>query len=252
VYLHPVKDDFGRKIGNSVVKAAKTSAGSTEMSDTGAFFRAGFGDRLGHLLALFESRTSAADVAGVTPEQLGRYVSGQTTKVPIGVIVRLAAKKGISLDWLATGEGAREIGAPIGSDYLHLPVFDARASSGFGAHFNPGGEIARVAVPRLFLGGAKLQEDQLVIIFNHGRSNEPDLNDGDALIIDRSVDRIVDDAFYVFDRDGALLVKMIERDVRGGITLKSRNPAYSSAVLSKDEAAQMRVIGRVVFAAGLV
>lgn len=240
-----------------MVKAAKLSAVKAELSDQGKAFRVDFAVRLASLLELYDSRVDASGVAEVTPEQLGRYVTGArgeggTAKVPFGVISRLARAKGISLDWLATGEGAREIGAPARGDYVYIAVFDARASSGFGAVFNDDNILEHMAISRSLLKGVSAQDKNLAILFNHGRSNEPDLNDGDALIVDRGIERIIDDAYYIFDRDGALLVKMIERDVRGGIELKSRNPAFTSTTLSKDEAEQIRVLGRVIFAGGLI
>lgn len=238
-----------------MVKAAKFLSSPTDLSETASAFRVDFGARLGFLLGLYDSRIEGADVAGVTPEQLGRYLSaaqgkeGGTGKIPFGVMSKLARKKGISLDWLATGEGAREIGAPVRGEYVYIPVYDAKASSGFGNIFNDDNVVEHMALSRTLLRGSPAPDNKLAIIFNWGRSNEPDINDGDAIVVDRSIERIVDDAYYVFDRDG-LLVKMIERDVRGGVTLKSRNPAFSSTPLSKEEAAEIRVLGRVIFAGG--
>lgn len=240
-----------------MVKAAKISSGTTKLSEAGTAFRVDFAARLAFLLGLFDSRSAASEVAGVTAEQLSRYLAGAhgkggTAKVPFDVISRLALKKGISLDWLARGEGPREIGMPVGGDYIHIPVYDARASSGFGTFFSDDNIIQHMAIARTLLKGATVQEGRLAILFNAGRSNEPDLNDGDALIVDRSVERIVDDAYYVFDRDGSLLVKMIERDVRGGITLRSGSAAFTATPLSKEEAEHIRVLARVIWAGGLV
>lgn len=43
-------------------------------------------------------------MAGVSPDQLARYVKGQNA-APFEVLARLAGAKGVSLDWLATGRG---------------------------------------------------------------------------------------------------------------------------------------------------
>ena len=240
-----------------MVKAAKISSSTTKVSEDVRAFRVDFAARLSFLLGLYDSRVDASEVASVTPEQLGRYLAGArgeggTAKVPFGVITKLARKKGISLDWLATGQGAREIGAPVGGDYVYVPVFDVRASSCCDIACNDDNITENMAISRSLFRGIAVQEDRLAIIFNFGRSNEPDLNDGDALIVDRSVERIVDDAFYVFDNEGSLLVKMIERDVRGGITLRSRNPAFSSTTLSREEAERIRVLARVILRTGAV
>jgi transcriptional regulator with XRE-family HTH domain len=46
----------------------------------------------------------AAEVAGVTVEQLKRYVRDQSVP-PFDVLARLAGPKGVNLNWLADGKG---------------------------------------------------------------------------------------------------------------------------------------------------
>lgn len=63
------------------------------------------GIRMGQLLALFPSRAEAGKVAGKSVDQLKLYEKGQTA-APFEVLARLAADRGVSLDWLASGTGA--------------------------------------------------------------------------------------------------------------------------------------------------
>lgn len=62
------------------------------------------GCRLGTVISLYPTKKAAADMAGISPDQLTRYVKGQNA-APFEVLARLAGAKGVSLDWLATGEG---------------------------------------------------------------------------------------------------------------------------------------------------
>lgn len=54
---------------------------------------------------LYRTKKEAADTADISPDQLARYIKGQSA-ASFGVLARIAAAKGVSLDWLATGEGA--------------------------------------------------------------------------------------------------------------------------------------------------
>ena len=80
-----------------------------------------------------------------------------------------------------------------------------------------------------------------------------ELNHGDAMLVDRGVERVVDEASYVFDQEGALFVKMIERLVDGGISVKPRNPQFGPPqILTREQASRITVFGRVRWRGGLL
>ncbi|MGS1014070.1 helix-turn-helix domain-containing protein [Rhodanobacter sp. UC4450_H17] len=55
------------------------------------------------MIKLFDSRAEAARVAGMSTDQLARYEKGGTPS--FRPLVKLAAAKGVRLEWLATGDG---------------------------------------------------------------------------------------------------------------------------------------------------
>lgn len=59
--------------------------------------------RISAVVRLFRSRTEAAQVAGISTDQLARYEKGSAPSFP--PLAKLARAKGVSLDWLATGDG---------------------------------------------------------------------------------------------------------------------------------------------------
>lgn len=61
--------------------------------------------RIDALTGLFESRVAAASEAEISKEQLARYIRGETSKVPLGPLLRLCEAKGVRIEWLATGRG---------------------------------------------------------------------------------------------------------------------------------------------------
>ena len=52
------------------------------------------------------SRTKAAEVSGVSSDMLAKYLSG-TSRPRFDAVARLCMDTGVSLDWVATGEGSR-------------------------------------------------------------------------------------------------------------------------------------------------
>lgn len=61
------------------------------------------GDRIRHVVDMFDRKKDAARIAGIIPEQLNRWCQAQSEPRFVGV-ARLAISKGISLQWIATGE----------------------------------------------------------------------------------------------------------------------------------------------------
>ena len=66
--------------------------------------RAQLGRRLSALLDLFDSRQKASLISGRSTDQLAKYMAGNA-EPPLLPLARLCQEKGVSLDWLATGEG---------------------------------------------------------------------------------------------------------------------------------------------------
>lgn len=62
------------------------------------------GTRISAVIDLYPLKRNAAEMAGVSTDQLARYAKG-TSAPPFEVLARLALGKGVSLNWLATGNG---------------------------------------------------------------------------------------------------------------------------------------------------
>ncbi len=173
---------------------------------------------------------------------------GRMTRTDVSLLMERAL--GVHEDALHL-RAAPEAESPPG--YFLVPVYRVSASSGHGAVPLAGELLDPMAFPRRLLrkltGSA---ESKLCIVFNRGESNEPEIMDGDAMLVDRGIERVRDDAFYVFERGGMLLVKMIERLAAGGVVLKSKNPAYERETLSAADAETITVFGRVIWRGGLV
>jgi phage repressor protein C with HTH and peptisase S24 domain len=209
------------------------------------------GERIRWLLDRFGSRAAAAETAGVTPEHLASYIAGRA-KPPFELIARLARVQNVSLDWLASGEGERVTGGePEGFARISLSAVDA--SSGPGAYARDDEEREDIVFSRAWLSQhVRVPEESLIVVLNRGGANAPDIGDGDAMLVDRSAGTITDDAFYIFDRGGFLLTKLVEMYVDGRVALKTRNPDSGVQILSRQDAANVKVFGRVRWRGGIV
>lgn len=199
-------------------------------------------------------------MAGVTPEQLRRYMAGArgdksgTTKVPFDVLMRLAQNKGVSLDWMATGAGVRmNAGHDIHEALvIKVPVWNMAASSGPGTYHVREELHGELEFSRAWLLTLNIPLNDLHVVFNSGNSNAPSINDGDAMLIVRGVDHLAAAAFYIFESDDLLLVKAIERRPDGSVVLRSRNPDFEPQIVPKNKVADLHIFGRVVWAGGTV
>ncbi len=81
-------------------KAAKKKLAGLPVLDSA------LGDRIRHVVDMFDRKKDAARIAGIIPEQLNRWCQAQSEPRFVGV-ARLAISKGISLQWIATGEPPR-------------------------------------------------------------------------------------------------------------------------------------------------
>ena len=89
----------------------------------------------------------------------------------------------------------------------------------------------------------------LVMVDVSGDSMEPTLNNGEAILVDRSRKELKHDGIYVFQTNGDLFVKRIMRQMDGKILVVSDNKKYESYIL---DVSATNVFGRVVWRAGIV
>jgi len=249
-----------------------TSDTSTEESKVGRQ-RPSSGEELGRrisqVVALYQTKRKAAEVAEISVDQLSAYEKAKN-KAPFEVLTRLARAKGVRLEWLASGEGPmlREEGAEKGlagttsvyvpaeelpEGFVLVPRFDVEASAGPGAFADREQVVDYLAFKgewvRRTLG---VDPRRLVLISAIGDSNEPTIRSGDLLLIDTSVTHIEDNAFYVLALADAIVVKRVQRFLSGAVTIKSDNPAYVDETLASEELDAINVAGRVRWIGRLV
>lgn len=222
-----------------------------------------------------ESVRNFAKRAGLGTSTLQHIIEGG--KPGVDKLVAIARAGGVTVDWLATGEGPMRPDEPpvqeqsltqtqltdirervkaiengVGNanglepGFVMIPRYDVEASAGPGMFADAENVIDYMAFQRKWVRQAlRADPDHLVLITAAGDSMEPVIRSGDLLLIDTSIDHFRDDAIYVIAMAGNLVVKRIQRFFTGGVSVKSDNPAYVEQTIGAGELDQVHVAGRV-------
>lgn len=206
----------------------------------------GFGRRVEEALKRIETKKAAAEVMGLSTDQLGE-ITRENSVPNFAAIAALAKRISVSLDWFAfdgTAATPKNFIAPT-------------AEPSTGKSFS--GSDDSVRLPRLGGGDSLVfSRAMLAVNFDHlvdhlavldapGNAMEPTIKRSGLLIVDRSSTRTVDGEIFVFDFAGDLVVRRTQREPDGGLMLRADNASYDLMRLSAAEASAARVLGRVVW-----
>jgi len=174
----------------------------------------------------------------------------------------LHAKMRVSAHWLLDGyepmylvdpskldetRGEQMRNSPSGvSKFVPILRYDVGASAGTGSLVEAEVGTGNYAFNRSWLKRRGLNPDDLAVISVRGDSMEPELNDNDLILLDRSLTTPKDGEMFVVRYAGDLFVKRVQVMPFGGYTLSSTNKFYSRIVVETNEAIDLKFIGKVV------
>lgn len=134
------------------------------------------------------------------------------------------------------------------NDFVFVPQYDVRASAGHGSIIHSEQIVDHLAFKKSWVRSQLgCTETDLALITVKGDSMEPTLSPNDLILIDLRKNYVADNAVYVLQYDGSLLVKRIQRLMNGSVIIKSDNPEYKIEELSADQAKKLNVLGVVVW-----
>lgn len=171
------------------------------------------------------------------------------------VLELLNAKVGVSANWLIFGIEPKYVdaecestknGAHEDSEFVQIRRHQVEASAGNGSEVASEDAAQSYAFNRKWLGKRGLKPDTLSVISVRGDSMEPDLNDGDLVLIDLANTDLSDGKIYAVQYSGNLFVKRIQYVPGDTVRLVSRNAQYAPIEIKTPEADGVRVVGRVV------
>lgn len=201
-----------------------------------------------------------AEVAGAAKRTLIEWEKGTTS--PSAVQLSALHEIGVDLQYVLLGIRSPKEPCRAGvtlhetypseesatEGFILVPRYEVQASAGNGALIHSEQIVDYLAFKadwvRNTLGVA--QRD-LALISVKGDSMEPGLSNEDLILVDMRRNRVEDNAVYVLQLDGTLLVKRIQRKLDGSLCVMSDNPCYEAEIVSAERATDLHVLGRVVW-----
>ncbi|MGK7908884.1 MAG: S24 family peptidase [Synechococcus sp.] len=181
--------------------------------------------------------------AGLSDTSLRSYLKGAA--VPgIDKAVAMAETAGVELQWLVTGEGDMREGSNE-QDFIGIPLVDAEVSAGPGILVREENLQEVMAFDRQWLR-SKLgsSPDNLTLVTVSGDSMAPTLMDGDTIFVDCQVNELRD-GIHVFQMNGDLLVKRLQKLPGSMVSVISDNPKFQTFTVDmNDFDNQLSIIGR--------
>lgn len=134
-------------------------------------------------------------------------------------------------------------------EFALIPLYNVAASAGGGALIVDEAIVDRLAFKDEWIRHTlHVDPKHLALISAVGDSMEPTLHPGDIIMMDCSVNAITNNAIYVIQVNGTLMVKRVQRMMDGRVIIRSDNAVYEVETLSSDMLEGLRIVGRVVWA----
>jgi phage repressor protein C with HTH and peptisase S24 domain len=196
-----------------------------------------------------ESQSDLARVLG-----LGRAavsLAKRKDQVPSRWVLDLAQQYGLNPVWLGAGRGTARLAAAAPAaqaaqeEFERVPKVQARLCAGDGS-FETGGRVEGWQAFRADWLRSKGNPERMVLMGVVGRSMEPEIRDGDTVLIDQSRADVLAGGIYAVGVEDTVMVKRIEK-LPGELVLRSDNPEYAPIHLAGDQLQSVRIIGKVLW-----
>ena len=168
-------------------------------------------------------------------------------RIPEKWLLQLFRSHGLNPTWLETGIGEPFLtpGRAKTTPFEKVPKVTARLCAGGGSFENDAEVKGYYAFQREWLS-AKGRVEDMVLMDIFGTSMEPELKDGDTILIDQSQKNILAGAVYALGIDDTIMVKRVEKHPNK-LVLLSDNNKYAPIFLEHEEADSVRIIGKVIW-----
>ena len=178
---------------------------------------------------------------------------------------KIAAANNVSIEWLVTGDNggggentllahsatlAQELRARYDATeaFALVPLYDVRAAAGHGALADDLPAKESWAFSRAWLAkSVGVSANRLKLVTVSGDSMEPDLHDGDVVMIDVADVEVLREGVYVFSLGGHVYVKrLVLHDDKLIIISRNRDLFPPMSISTMRDNSTFRLIGRVV------
>lgn len=166
--------------------------------------------------------------------------------IPIKWITELSRLFNVNPDWLEKGTGSKVLNQNIYHEiFLQVPKIKARLSAG-GGSFETEPEIKEFYSFRKDWLSKKGKARDMILMDIFGNSMEPELKEGDTVLIDQSQKAVLAGAIYAVGFDDTIVVKRLEKRPKE-LVLLSENERYPMMRFRDEELDNVRIIGKVIW-----
>jgi phage repressor protein C with HTH and peptisase S24 domain len=166
-------------------------------------------------------------------------------EIPERWIWKLSRAFRLNPDWLESGVGEPFQPRDTVDGFMKVPKVRARLSAG-GGSFEVAHEVEDFFMFRTQWLRKKGTPDTMVLMTINGNSMEPELYEGDIVLVDQSQTKIYAGAIYALGIEDTIMVKRLEK-LPNKLVLRSTNPSYDPIYLDGDERDTVRIIGKVTW-----
>ena len=171
--------------------------------------------------------------------------------------------------WLRTGEQPTGVDAQVAKllenaqnpllnmgdydkDRIWVDLVNIKFSCGNGEsiEFHYDDVIKRISFDDAFFKQHNVKQANVKLVLATGDSQEPYVRNGDIFAIDLADTEIRDGEFYAVYFEGEAMLKQIFKEPGGALSLHSLNGKYRDKLITPDNGANFRVIGRQFWRAG--
>ena len=166
--------------------------------------------------------------------------------IPLKWIIELSRLYNVTSDWLEKGTGPKTLNQNSSHEiFQEVPKVKARLSAG-GGSFETEPEIEEYYSFRKDWLSRKGQAKDMVLMDINGNSMEPELKEGDTVLIDQSQKAILAGAIYAVGLADTIVVKRLEKRPKE-LVLLSENKRYPMMSFGGEELNSIRIIGKVIW-----
>ena len=167
--------------------------------------------------------------------------------VPQKWVLALSRTFQLSVDWLEYGVGSPEAASaePEGPPTVVVPKVLAKLCAGDGSYEVEATPVEEHIFKESWLA-RKGSPSNMVLMDVVGNSMEPEIRQGDTVLIDQSQTTLRSDSIYAVGIEDSIMVKRVAA-AQDTVTLISDNPDYSPIRIQGDELLSFRILGRVVW-----
>jgi phage repressor protein C with HTH and peptisase S24 domain len=192
-----------------------------------------------------DSQTDLARVLGVNRSAVTQ--ARNKGAIPDRWFLQLFRAYGLNPEWLETGNGSTFLGTKQNpnTEFEKIPKVSARLCAGNGS-FEVGTDIQGYYSFRKAWLNKRGVADKMVLLDIFGNSMEPEMRDGDTVLVDQSQKNILAGAIFALGIEDTIMVKRVEKHPNK-LVLRSDNRDYSPIYFEGQDADQVRILGKVIW-----